>query len=173
MKIIEAMKQVKDLLRKAEDLRGKVHTHCLDLDIENPVYEDQAATVAGWIQAHHDILREVSGLRAAIQRTNLATEVTIEVGGKQVTKSITEWIYRRRDLADLDAEMWRGVTRREGQVRDGELRTTAGETRAVHVRRYYSPQERDERHEAYRSEPSRIDATLEVVNAVTDLVVAA
>ena len=40
----------------------------------------------------------------------------------------------------------------------------------VRVRRYYDPAQRDEKLELYRSEPSTIDATLEVSNAVTDLI---
>src|SRR5882672_7662203 len=99
MKLIQAMKKLKDLNAKAEDLRKKVSQNCADLSIETPMYKDQATTVEGWIQAHGDILKEILSLRVAIQRTNLSTPVTVELDGKQVTKSIAEWIHRRRDLA--------------------------------------------------------------------------
>lgn len=169
MKLIEAMKKLKDLNIKAEDLRKKVAMNCADLSIETPLYgADQKATVDGWMQSHSDILQEILKLRVAIQRTNIATTVTIEVGGKQVSKTIAEWIHRRRDLAKLDMDMWaklgdRGLKEQNIQTSPG------GPVTEVRVRRYYDPKERDAKLELYRSEPSIIDATLEVVNATTEL----
>ena len=169
MKLIEAMKKLKDLNVKAEDLRKKVAVNCADLNIETPMYgADQKATVDGWLQAHTDLMQEILKLRVAIQRTNLATNVTIEIGGKQVTKSIAEWIHRRRDLAKLDMDMWaklgdRGLKEQNVQTSPG------GPVTEIRVRRYYDPKERDAKIELYRSEPSVIDATLEVTNAVTEL----
>lgn len=168
MKLIQAMKQLKNLAIKAEDLRKKIANHCADLTVENPTYPDQRKTVTEWIQAHGDILREILRLRVAIQRTNLATSVTIELDGKQVSKSIAEWIHRRRDLAKLELECWQKLTDRG--LKDSKIQTTpGGVTTDVFIRRYFDPAERDARQELYRSEPSTIDGTLEVTNAVTDL----
>lgn len=169
MKIIQAMKQLKDLAIKAEDLRGKVSTFCADLTIETPTYADQTRQVAEWIQAHSDILKEVLRLRTAIQRTNLATLVTIEVGGKQVTKLIAEWIHRRRDLAGHEMAMWAKLSDRG--LKEQNVQTSPGGTvTEVRIRRYYNPAVKDQNVALYRSEPSVIDATLEVVNATTDLI---
>src|ERR1700679_468840 len=96
------MKRLKDLNTKAEDLRKKVVQHSADLTIETPVYADQRRQASEWIQSHSDILKEILHLRVAMQRTNIATPVSIELDGKHVTKSIAEWIHRRRDLAKLD-----------------------------------------------------------------------
>jgi hypothetical protein len=172
MKIIEGMKKVKDLQRKAEDLRKKVAVHCADLDVENPVYgtvADQRAVVQGWIQAHSDILKEILKLRIAIQRTNLVTEVPINLGDKVVNKTIAEWIHRRRDLADTELMMWRVIGDRG--LKDQLIPSTVAgaEPTRVNVRRYYDPKERDEMMSLYGSEATTIDATLEVANAVTDL----
>ena len=168
MKIIEAMKQIKDLMRKAEDLRQRVHVSAADLDIENPKYENQKEKVAGWIQAHSDILKEILRLRYAIQKTNISTMVKVELGGVVVEKSIAEWIHRRRDLAKLDLDMWMRLSDRN--LKDGQLTQSDGSKREVKVRRYYNPEERDEKSSMYKSEPLMIDARLEVVNATTDLI---
>ena len=168
MKIIEAMKQIKDLMRKAEDLRQRVHVSAADLDIENPKYENQKEKVAGWIQAHSDILKEILRLRYAIQKTNISTMVKVELGGVVVEKSIAEWIHRRRDLAKLDLDMWMRLSDRN--LKDGQLTQSDGSKRDVKVRRYYNPEERDEKSSMYKSEPLMIDARLEVVNATTDLI---
>ena len=168
MKIIEAMKKVKDLLRKAEDLRKLVGTHCCDLSFETPVYDDQIGEVSKWIQAHSDILKEVIRLRVAIQRTNLYTDVIIELGGNHVTKKISEWIYRRRDMAKLELSAWTALT--DKNLKEGQIQTTGGETKDVKIRRHYSPAQRDKMIDQLRTESSVIDGTLEVINAVTDLI---
>jgi hypothetical protein len=172
VKIIEAMKKIKDMTQKADDLRTKVVLHSADLDYETPTYgteQDQRAQVDSWIQAHHDLLREILHLRVAIQRTNLATGVAIELNGKAVTKTIAEWIHRRRDLAGLERAMWIGPMHKAQGLREGTVTTSAGEKREVRIRRYYDPKTRDERDEQFRSEPLQIDSTLEVVNATTEL----
>lgn len=173
MKIIEAMKQLKELARKSDDLCAKVSQHCADLDFETPLYgtsAEQAATVKGWIQSQHDILKEGLRLRTAIQRTNLATSVTITLGDKAVTKTIAEWIHRRRDLANTELKMWRSLGDRN--LKEGQIPSSVpgGQARDVKIRRYYDPRERDAMVTLFASEPGTIDASLEVINATTDLI---
>jgi len=168
MKIIEAMKQIKDLQRKAEDLRQKVGNHSADLDYETPLYENQKLQVAEWLQAHSDIMKEILRLRVAIQRTNILTEVTITLAGKDVTKSIAEWIHRRRDLAGYEQNAWGRLTDRN--LREGTITQSTGQLKEVKIRRYFDPLVRDRKIEEFRSEPHQIDSTLEVVNAVTNLI---
>jgi len=168
MKLIEAMKKIKELRVKAEDLRRKVGTYCADQSHETPVYPDQKAKIREWTQAYSDILKEILSLRVAIQRTNLATEVTIELGNKQVRKTIAEWIHRRRDLAELEMSVWTNIGDRG--LKEGTIATSTGEKTEVKIRRYYDPEERDNMVSLYRDEPSIIDRTLEVINAVSDLV---
>ncbi len=168
MKIIEAMKQIKSLVIKAEDLRKKVSVHCADVDYETPLYPDQKRQVSEWLQAHSDILKEMLRLRVAIQRTNLQTNVSIAMGDKTVTKSIAEWIHRRRDLAGLEMISWQTLGDRG--LKEGQIQTTQGETRQVKIRRYFDALERDGKIDMFRNEPLKIDSTLEVVNAITDLI---
>lgn len=169
MKLIEALKKVKELTIKAEDLRGKVAKYCADQSHETAVYGDkQKEQINEWIQAHSDVLKEIARLRLAIQRTNLATQVTIELGGKQVTKSIAEWIHRRKDLAGLELAMWNGIGDRG--LREGQIKTSTGELQDVKIRRYYDPRVRDVSVELYRTEPSRVDSVLEVQNAIVDVI---
>lgn len=168
MKIIEAMKKIKNLEEKAVDLQKKVALHCADLSYEQPVYPDQKQVVAGWIQAQHDLLKECEKLRVAIQKTNLNTPVTIELDGVQVTKSIAEWVLRRRLYAKMEEGIWNSLNDRG--LKEGITDGTAGQKIEVKIRRYFDPVLRDEKRELYRSEPSVIDSTLEVVNAVIDLI---
>jgi len=168
MKLIEAMKKEKQLLEKATDLRQKIRDHSAFLDFETPVYPDQQAQVSGWLQSHSDVLKEVLDLREGIQRTNLQTMVTIDINGKAVTKSIAAWIHRRRQLADLEQQAWQGLTDRN--LKEALLRESTGKEREIKIVRCYDPKERDSKTEVFRTEPTTVDATLEVVNATTDVV---
>ena len=169
MKLIQAMKRIKDLVRKAEDLRIKIRDHSADLNIETPAYSNQGQQVQEWLQAHHDTVKEIERLRIAIQRTNLQTPVTIEVGGVTVTKLLAAWIHRRRDLAKLEQGAWGELTDRK--LKEQNIQTSPnGPITEVRIRRYFDPKERDRNLELYRSEPGIIDGHLEIVNAVTDLI---
>lgn len=169
MKIIEAMKKIKELLIKADDLKKKVAQYHADLSFETAVYGDkQREKIREWTQACHDVLGEVLKLRVAIQRTNLVTMADVELGGKIVRKSIAEWIHRRRDLAGLDLKVWDALN--DKGLKEGQMKNSAGEVIDVKIRRYYDPEERDRMRDLYSSEPGVIDRTLEVVNAVTDLI---
>lgn len=175
MKIIEGLKQIKELQRKASDLRQKIETYCADMDIENPTYstvEEQRKQIASWLQAHHDIVKEIEELRLRIQKTNLTVLVCIPLGEPgTVTKPIAAWIHRRKDLATLERIAWFGLTNRRLEPR--ALRDDKGNpnevTRIIQVRKYYDQKERDKKVEEYTAEPAKIDAALEIANATTDL----
>lgn len=169
MKIIEALKKIKDLSRKIDEITPKIRDYCADYDIETPTYPDQRTKIQEWLQSCHDMNKEILRLRIAIQKTNLDTMVTIELDGKQVTKSIAEWIHRRKDLAKREESFWRLLTDRG--LRENQFLKPTPNTPEMPVKRrlYFDASMRDQKIELYRSEPSKIDATLEVINAVTDL----
>ncbi len=168
MKIIEGLKGVKDLQRKADDLKAKIAKHSAISSIETETYPDQKGKVAGWLQAHSDIIKEILRIRIAIQRTNLEVPVTIEINGKQVTKCIAEWIHRRRDLAENERKAWRALT--DKNIQEGFVKGPADSNIELKVVRFYDPSEKDHKVAMYDSEPSTIDAKLEIANAVTDLI---
>lgn len=168
MKLIEALKQIKDLSRKHDDIVAKIRTHAAISSIETKVYPDQQARVTEWLQSQSDILKEILRLRLAIQATNLATMVEIELGGFAVNQSIAAWIHRRRDLANEEREAWEALT--DCNIKEGTAQGPSGAEILIKIVRFYDPARRDAMRERFRAEPSKIDATLEVVNAVTDLI---
>lgn len=168
MKIIEALKKCKDLVRKADDLKVKISKNCADIDFETPLYTDQRGQVSEWIQAHGDVLKEILRLKHLIQKTNVSTPVSIEVDGKTVTKSICEWIVRRKYLIPIQLNMYSSIGDRG--LKEGSFQQTNGLTSQAKIRRYYDPQERDKKMESLQQEPFLIDSRLEIVNATTDLV---
>lgn len=170
MKIIEAMKRVKANIEKMEDLRNKITKNAAHLSVETPMYGDkQRETVRGWLQAFTDLSQENIRLLVAIQKTNLATEVSIEIGGKHVVKNIAEWVHRRRTYAEYDRLVWEALGDR-GLKEQTVASTTGAEPTRVTIIRNFDPAERDEKVDMYRTEPHMIDSALEVVNATTDLI---
>jgi hypothetical protein len=169
MKLIEALKQVKEIQRKVTETTAKIAAHSADMDHETPTYPDQRAQVSAWIQSVSDLLKEILKLRIGIQKTNLATKVKIKLGDNFVEKSIAEWIHRRKDLAGIEENARKALTDRSLKE-SFQIDQTNGQKLTLKLRRYYDPREKDKNVELFRGEPSIIDATLETVNAVTDIV---
>ncbi len=167
MKIIEALKAIKDLARKCSDLQTKIKAHCADLDFESPTYPDQRAQVKEWVQSYQDSVKEIARLRVAVQRTNVNTKVAITLDNTSVTKSIAEWVHWRRDLAKMMESVYGSLT--DKGLREITVKQSNDQPMVAKVRRYFDPAERDKNLELYRGEPSKIDATLEIINATTDL----
>ena len=107
-------------------------------------------------------------LLTAISRTNVQTNVTITLGGRAVTKSIAEWIWRRREYALIDLKTWQSMGDRG--LKEGVMNSSTGVPLEVKIIRNYDPELRDKRVAEYKGEPHEIDSALEVINAVTDLV---
>ena len=169
MKIIEAMKRVKANNEKIADLQGKVAQYCANLSFETPLYgEDTRAKVSEWMQSCTDLTQENIRLLCAIQKTNSATSVTIMLGDKSVTKSIAEWVWRRREYAGLDLRTWTMLTDRN--LKEGVGQNSQGAPVEIKIVRHFDPVQRDKMAAIFKSEPHEIDAALEVINAVTDLV---
>lgn len=168
MKIIEAMKRIKHLKTKVEDLVNKVRAHCaLTADIA-PTYEDQKAQVAEWVQSARDTIEEIARLRMAITRTNDRVLVPIKIGEKEVSKPIAYWILRRRELAQMEKAVYGSLTDRGLKpvvYEDDEKRPQLHQ-----IVRFFDVKARDTRLDQLREEPSLIDAALEMVNATTDIV---
>lgn len=170
MKIIEAMKKVKGNREKITDLQTKIGAVSAHSSVETPPYGDQTkAKITEWLQSCYDLGQDNIKLLVAIQRTNLNTNVTINVGGQPVTKTIAEWVWRRREYATLDYQCWSKLTDRG--IKEGKVQFSAGsEPTSVTIVRNFDPEVRDKHLAMYKNEPNEIDATLEVVNAVTDLI---
>ena len=169
MKIIEAMKRVKANKEKITDLQAKLGQYCANLSYETLMYgAEQPAKIREWLQSSTDVTQENIRLLVAIQKTTLATSVTVTLGEKSVTKTIAEWVWRRREYADLDLKTWGMLTDRS--LKEGTGNNSQGTPVEVKIVRHFDPVQRDKMTAMYKSEPHEIDSALEVINAVTDLV---
>ncbi len=169
MKVIEAMKRVKANKEKVDDLQKRIASVSAHLSHETPLYgAETPAKINEWLQTCDDLSQESIRLLVAIAKTNLATQVTVVLGGRNVTKSVAEWIWRRREYAAVDLKTWQLLTDRN--LKEGVMNTSTGVPVEVKLVRNYDPVRRDEKVAEYKGEPHEIDAALEVSNAVTDLI---
>ena len=170
--IIQALKRMKSLKEEVEQTRQLIAAHCADYSNESPVYETvekQKLQIASWLQSIEDKLRAYTELALRVKFTNLMTPVTIylEDGAKKLTLPLEEWIIMRREIAPIKQSLFSSIGDRS--LKDKEVRTSAGGTETVQVRRYYDPVFRDTMLMKAKALPSTIDSHLEVVNATTPL----
>lgn len=170
MKVIEALKRIKSNRDKVNDLIEKISSNSARLSSQTSPYGDEAtakAQVQSWIDSVRSILRENEVLANRVHRTNVATPITVELGGKQVTKSIDEWLTRRKDGVDLEQYMWASIGDRG--LKETLVTNPDGTTSHVTLVRHYDVKQRDENKSVMLTEKSDIDAALEIANATVDL----
>jgi len=170
MKIIEALKKFKNMEIKLTDLRSKVKNNVAMMDYQTSPYQDPKKQLQSWIDCYTDTLEEFSRLQIAINKTNLVTDVSIELRpGKPVKKSCAEWILRRRKLNHIELNLWNQVN---DNLKDIPVKDESqeGKIRIARVVRFYDVEARDEKLIELNEECINIDAALEMVNAVTDLI---
>lgn len=128
MKIIEGLEGIKALKKKQEKLITEIKAS----KTSKPSLAEDVEHLSG----------EILSISIQIQKTNLVTPVTICINGLDITRSIAEWILRRRALANTDWRAWK------------ELPAT---------------KQQREKEAAYNLEASMIEAFLLKTNQTTDL----
>lgn len=97
MKLIEAMKRVKQNKEKISDLQKKASAVSANLSFETPLYGEKTAEyIQEWVQSASDLNQDNVKLLVAIARTNLVTPVTITLGEKAVTPAELRQLGRNR-----------------------------------------------------------------------------
>lgn len=169
--IVQALKKMKSLKEEVEATRQLISAHCADYSNESPVYETvekQKQQISAWMQSVEDKLQAYTRLSLRVKYTNLMTPVTIPMDDSfNLTLSLEEWILLRREISPIKQLLFSSIGDRS--LKDKEVRTSAGGTETVQVRRYYDPVLRDKLLMRAKTLPALIDSYLEVVNATTPL----
>jgi hypothetical protein len=170
MTLTEALKLLKLEKNKVLSDSNQIKEYSAKLSTDTSPYPDPKAKVAEWVQSATDKIRFIEKLSEAIARTNLLTTVTIELEGKQITKSVAAWIVRRRELAALEATLYRSMTNKGLRAQLIAATVAGNPPTVVSVELAYDQNERDKKIDALSSEPTLIDSKLETVNATTLLI---
>lgn len=177
MKIIEGMDKIKQNNKEIDDLKKKIAKYCVRYSHEGFEYKDEIGNdatrgkIAEWLQGANQLTLDNVNIQMRIQKTNLVTSVTIKIGDNIVTKSIAEWILRKRKYATQDLEIWAALNDRN--MKDGYVPTSSGEKVETKVIRYYDPNLKDKKIKEFTLESMKgglIDTHLAIASATTDLV---
>lgn len=176
MKIIEGMRLVKENKEKIADLTKKVSQYSANTSFDKPAYGtshgDTKKQITSWLQSIHDLTLNNIKVLNDIAYTNLVTKVDIQLGEVTVTKSIAAWIWRRREYAAMDFKAWQQLTDKGLKPGFAQNSSPGVEPMKIEVVLNYDTAEKDAKLALYHSEAHRINSTLEVVNATTDLLTA-
>ena len=169
MKIIEAMKRLKVILKRMQDNTQQIAVYSSILSTEKPAFgseEDQKKKVSSLVQANNDLMGEYLKLKQQIERTNLAT--TLSLGDKAWT--ISELLVIKRVLATVMVNTYNAmsIAAADARAKSGFGKTAEG-AMPLPVR-MYSEEFRNNGIARWQELYSAIDARLEVINATTDLV---
>lgn len=171
MKIVQALKTIKANRMKIDDLIRKIRDNAARTSIQTSPYGDQETVikqVASWMDTVRSVIRENEILTNRLHRTNALTSVTMEIGNKSITKTIDEWIVRRKEGVSFETRMMQSLT--DLGLREELVKQPDGSTIHVTIVRHFDPKQRDDRMSVLMDEVQIIDSTLEIVNATTDLV---
>lgn len=168
MRIIEALKKIKYNRSKINDLTGLIAGLSAHMESETHLYPDAAKRVKEYQQSVWDTMKETNDLLLAVQRTNSHHKVTVEIGGVAVTKTITEWIFRRREGIQMENLALRALTDR--RLKPTTIKNADGDVALDKPVLHFDPAKRDEKMLALSNEIQLIDSALEIANATLDLI---
>lgn len=168
MKMIQALKTLKQLLIRVKNNERRLLTQCQQMSRE-PLPGDPKKEVATLHQGIRDTLREFERLSAMIQFSNASTYLTIDIpGGGEVRKTVSEWLSRRQRTLEIDAAVYQQLASKLQSLHPDTI-VVEGDTVLNSPETNYDAEEYSVRRGNLEEERLAIDAALEIHNAVTDL----
>lgn len=169
MKIIEALKKIKMNENRLVKLRQDIASNSARLSNETSPYGDSATKqVTAWLDEARSLVLDNETLIHRVHKTNVTKEVSIEIGGKLITKTIDQWLTRRRTGVHQQAGVVQMLTDRK--LKETTITQSDGTQVPVTIVRHFDAAQRDKELAALQEEPFLIDSALEIVNATTNIV---
>ena len=170
MKLIEAMKQLKLILKKIAKNNKLINEYAALPDNERLHFgtrDNQTKEIKKLIQANADHVKNYLDLKSMIEYTNLTTKV--EIDGN--TYTISEMLVLKRVLAKLMVKTYNALNDEVAQMRlRGNRSMSSTSEKLPIVEKYYNETEKTEGQRKWDDLYHTIDSRLEVVNATTELV---
>ena len=156
MTILDGLKKIKILTKKADKKAARIAENCCSFEGEEPLYD-----VRVLIQSHNDLLLEISKIKSQIQRTNAATMIP---DTKYSGHSIAELITHRHSVLPQRIAVLKSLSKAH---KENEGRYENPKRKVV---MHYVPKEREDSIDKYEDEILEIDAILDKCNMTTELV---
>lgn len=172
LKLIEGMKKLKVLEKHIARNTERIQEYAAIPSNERPQLgseAEQKEEIKRLIQANRDIVSEYIHLKKRVDMTNLITNVTI---GKESFK-IADLLILRRGLAKRMEATFTALNTKLSDEKIRQMQTRiavqSGE-KPVHTVRLYDENHRIEKLQEWQSLQDEIEQRLEVINAMTELV---
>lgn len=167
MKIIEAMKELKVILKRMNKNKELINEYAALPDNERLHFgskDNQAKEIKKLIQANVDLANNYLNLKTRIEYTNLMTKV--EIDGKEYT--ISEMLVLKRVLAKMLIQTFNALNDSQASMRVRSGSRSSSEKTPV-IEKFYDETEKTSGQRKWDDLYHTIDSRLEVVNATTDL----
>lgn len=171
MKIIEAMKEAKLIEKKIRKNNELITEYSSALDNEKLPFlteEEQIKEVKKLVQSNIDLEERYISLKVAIDRTNLATKVSIEGAKREYT--IFELLVIKRKFGKTMIEKYTSMNGSKAEAKRMSYGRLSSEGKAPSVIKFYDEREKNNNINDIENFLAKIDSRLEVVNAVTDII---
>ena len=156
MTILDGLKKIKVLKKKADKKAARIAENCCTFEGEEPLYN-----VRVLMQSHNDLLLEISKIKASIQHTNVVTKVS---GDKYDGFTIASLISYRQGVLPQRIAVLKSLSKAH---KDNEGRYESPKRKVV---MHYVPKEREDSIDKYEDEILDIDAILDKCNMITKLI---
>lgn len=167
MKIIEAMKELKVILKRMNKNKELINEYAALPDNERLHFgskDNQAKEIKKLIQANIDLAKNYLNLKSRIEYTNLMTKV--EIDGKEYT--ISEMLVLKRVLAKMVIQTYNALNDSQASMRIRSSSRASSEKNPV-IEKFYDESEKTAGQRKWDDLYHSIDSRLEVVNATTEL----
>lgn len=169
MKIIEALKELPLLEKRIQKQTAQIGKYASYGSHVGSAFETEAkqrTELAALVQSNNDLVNRYLSLRKVLNKTNTEVLVTID----KLTLSISEWIAFREKGGKMLIDTFQALTINNGSNDIRTVQANLNEGAQVGIVRCFDEKLKNVSINEYQEILDKIDATLEMVNATTDLV---
>jgi len=166
MKIIEALKELPLIEKKVKSNIASISKYAALASNEEPPFTDaktQRAKISAWIQANEDLSANYENIRNRLAKTN--SNSVVDINGKK--KTINEWLSYRNVTSGFAEGTYLSLSP-ENTLKNSKI-TGDDALEGYAVQRMYNEEDKLKALEDIMETRERIDAALEMHNAITDL----
>lgn len=169
MKIIDALKElplIEKKLQKNNSMLAKYSSYGSHVGPEFSSEKEQTIQVSGLIASSSDLIKRYIKIKRVLAVTNATIKVTID----DTTMTIMEWITYRNKGAAMFIAIPNSISTKNGANDINTQKVDLNGGVPVSIVRCYDEVNRVAFAEEYENIRGQVDATLEKINATTDLV---
>lgn len=170
MKIIEGMKELSLISKKLTVIKENLSKYSSLLSCEKPIFDseqEQRDEILKLIQSGKDLITRWIYIKTAIEHTNLITR--IKVCGKRLT--IAEALHWKRSMCQELEALYKCLTNTQSCAKlNNMMRGITSLDNPITIVAMYDEKKKNEWINEHTEFIGSIDSTLEITNAITELI---